>query len=223
MQTSQKKPVSGELLLLAGLTLNSLAIELLVLADFGLSVVSSVSYVVSLIVPGLSVGVANMLEQTLWIVALCFLLRRVKPGYVIAFGLGVAFGYLLDLWGLALVGLPTGLAFRVLYFVLAFCLMSVGISCLLLCRLPVLPFDTVPREFVLEKGWSVRKARTVFDLLHLGASLLLIALFLRRMQGVGVGTVVQALCMGFSTGKITDFARKRFDVRLRFKWEEKLS
>ncbi len=215
MRSHERPVLPGEIALLLGLVINSLAVTLLVKSGFGISVVSSVPYILYLAVPALSLGTWNALIQCAWMLLLSLYLGRFRPGYILSFGLAAVFGYMLDLWTLALSPLPLALPFRLLWFVLGLFSMATGIAFLVRCGLPVLPFDTVTRELVAVKGWSVRAARTRFDLTNLVLGLALSLGLLGRIDGIGVGSVVCALLLGTVAGAVTDRLDRSLTIRPR--------
>lgn len=218
-----QKTFPGELALLAGLLLNALAVTLFIRADFGITVVSGVPYVLSLAFPTLSMGAWNTLAQCAWLLVVMAALRSFRPGYVLSFGLAIVFGALLDFWAWAVTPLPQTLVFRCLCFACGYVSMSFGIAFFMRCGLPVLPFDTVPRAFVLAKGWSVRTARTGFDLINLALMLSVGLIFLGRPAGIGPATILNALLMGVGSGYATSWLDKKLDIRPRLVWLARLS
>jgi len=55
----------------------------------------------------------------------------------------------------------------------------------------------------MEKGLSIRSARTTFDLINLALSASVSLIFVGRIIGIGIGTLVSALLMGTVMGKVT--------------------
>ena len=151
------------------------------------------------------------------------MLRRVKPGYVLSFGLAIIFGYMLDGWALLAAQLPDTFPFRLACFATAFVSMAFGISFFVRCKLPILPFDTVPREFIYAKGWSLKFARTAFDLINLVLMLGLGLIFLGYPAGIGVGTIFNALLMGTGSGFAISILDKHLDIQPRIPLLAKLS
>lgn len=219
----RRVPVAGELLSLAGLAINSLAVTLIIRSDFGMSVTSALPQVLALSFTGISSGLWNTLIQCLWLLATMLSLRRFRWGYLLSFGLALLFGVFMDGWRLALSGLPDTPPARAAYYVVGFWLMSVGIACMLRCRTPVLPFDAVPRAFIDAKGWSVRATRTGFDLINLSLSVGMSLLLFGRIRVVGIGTVVSAFCMGSAVSLVTRWMDARLDIRARWAWLERIS
>lgn len=218
MKTGHKRVLPGEVALIAALVLNAFAVTMIIKAGLGISVLSGVPYVLSLALPVMSMGAWNTCVQCLWLLVLAICLRRLRPGYAISFLLALVFGRILDFWAWALAPLPMELAFRIAWFACGYVAMAFGIACFMRCGLPVLPFDTVPRELVLIRGWKVRAARTGFDLVNLVIMLAVGLIFLGRPEGIGVGTVFNALLMGTGAGYAVGLLDRFFVVRPRLGW-----
>ena len=217
--TNRTKPsLPGEFLTIAAMVFNSFAVTLLIKADFGISAISSVPYVFSVAFPVLTNGIWNALIQCLWLILTMIAIKKIKPGYIFSFVLAFLFGFLLDFWAGLMAPWSMALSMRLIYFLIGFCVLSVGISCFILCGTPILPFDTVVRAFTMEKGLSVRKARTGFDLINLTLSLLVSLLFIGRPVGVGIGILVSALLMGTVASRVTQWMREHISVQLKMKW-----
>lgn len=212
-----QKAVPGELFLIMAMVLNSLAVSLMIKADFSISAIISVPYVFSCAFPALSLGTWNAVIQCAWLLVTMIAVGKVKPGYLFSFVLAFVFGLLLDTWAGLLHLLSGALIWRCVYFTVGFLIMSIGIACFFLCGTPVLPFDTVPRAFVMEKRLSVRSVRTAFDLINLALSAAVSMIFVGRIIGIGVGTLVSALLMGTVMGKVTGWMQARYLVRPHFR------
>lgn len=223
MQTeTPRKTLPGELFTLLGLIAVSLSVTLFIRADFGVSAVSGVPYVLSLAFPQMSLGTWNASMQCLWLALTMLVLGKFKPGYLFSFLMAFVFGLMLDVAASLFARLPVTIPWRFGYFVLGYGCMTVGISCFFVCGTPVLPFDTVPRAFVLEKDISPRKARTWYDLINLCLLISVGLLFMGRVVAVGWVTVFNAMTLGYATGYLINWMRQRWDIRPHFPWLEKL-
>ena len=222
MTLKQKTRVPGELLLLLAMITNSLAVSLLIKADFGISALSSVPYVFSIAFPILTNGAWNAIIQSFWLLITMVVIKKVKPGYLLSFVLAFIFGFFLDTWAGIILTWSDMMTARLIYFMAGFFLMTIGIGCFMLCGTPVLPLDTVVRALTMEKDLSVRKARTGFDLLNLTISLAVSLIFVHRIVGIGVGTVVSALFMGTVASKVTNWMKNHLDSKPHFTWLETL-
>ncbi len=222
MTKHTKKRIPGELLLLGGMVLNSLAISLFIKANFGISSLDALPYVMSLAFPIFSNGIWNAVIQSIWLVITMIAIRKFKPGYIFSFVLAFIFGFLLNGWAAVILPLSDLFAARIFYFAIALVIITIGVSCFLLCGTPVLPFDTVVRAFTMEKSMTVRKARTGFDVINLLLTLTVSLIFLRRLVGIGVGTLLSVLLMGTLIGKTTSWMKARLDTSPKIAWLQKL-
>jgi uncharacterized membrane protein YczE len=215
--------LSGELALIIGLIVNSLSVTLVAKSDVGMSTISLTAYVLSLAFSFFSFGTWSYIIQCAMIVVLVGLLRKMKAGYAISFGLAVVYGMMIDFFYQFVLKLPDTLPLHILYYVLGFCGMAFGTCLLFKCCIPVLPFDTFTRDISWHFHISYKVIRTTFDASCLVFSVLLGFLYIGSLKGIGVGTVVNALFMGMAVSKVSDFLDKRFYFKPVFGWIGKLS
>ena len=200
---SQKLPVfRGELALAIAVVINSFGVVLMLYSGAGISAISSVPYAFSLVLPALSLGNWTYLFQGLLIASLMVLRRRFVPAYLFSFVVGFAFSALLDLHEPWVARLPDPLGWRVVYFVVSYLLICVGIALSNRCGLPIIPTDLFPRELAQITGVSYPKIKIGFDAACLLATAGLTLCCLGRLEGLGVGTVLAALTMGKVIGLI---------------------
>jgi len=191
----------AEILFLSGLILISLSIALMVKADLGISVASSVPYVISLRFPALSFGTWSYLVQGVLVATLVLIVRKVRLAYLLSFGVSVVFGILLDVFGLWLAPLVlSGHMARGVLFVASLFLISLGIACFVASRLPLLPYDLFVKELAAHTSKSFRLCKTLFDLSCLTFSVLFLLVFVRRLSGIGIGSLLSALLLGSLSG-----------------------
>ena len=212
----------GELFLLLGMICNSFANSMFIKANFGISSFSSLPYVISLAFPVFSNGTWNAIAQSFWLIFTMIAIRKLKPGYLLSFVLAFIFGFLIDQFSGMMLGWNSLLPARIFYFSAGFLIMSVGISSFMLCGLPLLPFDTVVRAFMIEKEISVLRARTGFDLINVVLSTFISLVFMNRIAGVGIGTLISALLMGTFVSHITKWMKDHLDIKPRLTWLGKL-
>ena len=199
--TKQPAVYRGEIALLAAVMINSLAVVLMLHSGSGISAISSVPYAFSLVLPRLSLGTWTYLFQGVLVLGLMLLRRRFVPAYLLSFVVGFVFGKLLDLHKAWIDALPATLPLRVLYFVLSYVLLAIGIAVSNRCKMPIVPTDLFPRELAAITGWSYSRIKVTFDVLCLATTALMTVVFLGRLDGLGVGTVLAALTLGKAIGK----------------------
>ncbi|MGL5695017.1 MAG: DUF6198 family protein [Peptostreptococcaceae bacterium] len=207
----EKRLFSGELALILGLVFNSFSNTLMVKSGMGISAISSVPYSLSLIFDKVTLGTWNYIFQGTLIVILLLITKKFKIEYITCFFLGVIFGNMMDFFDVMIIQkLPVNMFLSVLYFLVSFILVSVGISFLLKCTMPVLPIDTFTRDLTEYLDVPYQKVKTIFDLSCLGTTIILTLLFLKGFKGIGVGTVVCAIITGKVVSRINKFMDEKF-------------
>lgn len=208
-----KKCFTGELALLLGLVFNSFASTLMIKSGFGLSSITSVPYALSLAFDKLTYGTWNYIFQCSLIVMLVLVTRKFKMGYIISFFLAIVFGYLIDFFNSTIIqALPNGFLLNTIYFIVSFCMISTGMSLLLNCKTPVLPVDTFTRDLPAHLNIPYKRSKTIFDVSCLAVTIVISLIFLKKLVGIGIGTVVCA----FITGKVVSIINNFIDERFYF-------
>lgn len=209
---NQKMRIPGELGLLFTIIINSLAVSLMTKSNLGIASISSVPYVFSIAFPVLSFGTWNYLFQTLLVISLMILSRKIQWEYGFSFVVGLAFGRMIDIHSGWLAMLPESMFMRSLYFIMGFFMMCVGICVANNSLMPIIPTDTFPRDLtrLLKKPYN--RIKTTFDLTCLTTTLIISFFILHEIAGVGAGTV---LCALFA-GKTISMIQRWFDKHIRF-------
>ena len=162
--------------------------------------------------PGLSLGTWTYIFQGLLILSLMVLRKRFVLPYLFSFVVGFVFGELLDVHELWISVLPDSLLCRILYFVISYFLISLGIALSNRCGLPIVPTDLFPRELSQITGVGYPVIKILFDVLCLSVTAGMTFLFLGHLEGLGIGTVLAAFTMGKAVGVIGNW----LDRRVRF-------
>lgn len=204
--------IRGELALLIVVIINSLGVVLMLHSGSGISAISSVPYAFSEVFTRLSLGTWTYIFQGALVLSLMIMRKKFVPPYLFSFVVGFAFSEMLDVHKIWVDTLPTSIPERVLYFVLSYILLCIGIALSNRCGLPIIPTDLFPRE--LSDITSVRYSRikVSFDVICLAVTALMTGLLLGHLDGLGVGTILAAFTMGKVIGVIGDW----MDQRVRF-------
>ena len=209
-----KKLFIGELALIMGLIINSFANTLMVKSGFGISSISSVPYTLSLVFDKITYGSWNYIFQCALIFILVLITKKFKVGYIVSFFLAIVFGNMIDFCNIFIMQkLPNNIIYNIIYFLISFSMLSVGMSLLLKCKTPVLPIDTFTRDLTEEFDINYKKVKTVFDLSCLATTIIFSVVFLKGFEGIGIGTVICALI----TGKVVSFVNSFVDEHFYFK------
>ena len=200
----------GELALAIAVVINTFGVVLMLLSGSGISAISSVPYALTDVMPFLTLGEWTYLFQGVLIATLMVLRKRFVLPYLLSFVVGFFFSCLLDFHEWWTVILPKGLVLQVLYFVISYLLICVGIALSNRCGLPIIPTDLFPRELAAITKVSYPKIKIGFDATCLVITAATTFFCLGHVDGLGVGTVLAALTMGKTIGIIGGWMDKHF-------------
>lgn len=212
METNENhlRTLRGELILVLAVCINSLGVVLMLYSGAGISAISSVPFAFSEVFPKLTLGTWTYLFQGLLVLSLMVMRRRFVPPYLFSFVVGFVFGELLDVHELWIEVLPTALPWRILYFVVSYVLICIGIALSNRCGLPIVPTDLFPRELSDITGIGYPKIKIGFDVICLAVTAGMTFFCLGHLDGLGIGTIVAAFTMGKGVGICGNWMDKHF-------------
>ncbi len=202
----------GEAALALAVVINSFGVVLMLYSGAGISAISSVPFAFSEVLPRLSLGTWTYLFQGLLVLSLMILRKKFVPQYLFSFVVGFVFGKLLDFYELWIPLLPKGWVMQVIYFIISYLLICFGIALSNRCKLPIIPTDLFPRELSDITGVAYSRIKIIFDVTCLAVTMLLTLLFLGRLEGLGIGTILAACTMG----KVIGWIGTKLDRHLAF-------
>lgn len=199
-----KIKIRDEWIYLLGAVTLSLATAMLSVADFGLSVIVSPAYLVSLKISFLTFGQAEYIVQGSLFIIFCAVIRQVKPLYFGAFLSGMIYGLLLDMWRMLIphfnpnVHAPGTLPLivRVIYFIIGFFINALGAVLYFKNRFYPQVYEFFVKGISEKYHINLSKFKLHFDLIFLVLTLSLSFTMFHKLVGVGVGTVIMACCNG---------------------------
>lgn len=192
--------------------IHSFPVALMSKSNFGISSLTAVPYLLSKIFTFFKFGTWTFLIQSLLILSLFILGKKIKLNYIFSFILAFCFSRMIDVHMLWLSALPDIFILRVVYFLIAFILMSVGVVVCNNSRIPILPTDLFPKDFAVIFSISYTKTKTLYDIAFLAVALFLSLGILHQFSGLGIGSVFCALF----TGKTVDFIQILFAKKRNF-------
>lgn len=214
--TEEQKPtlpvIRGELALLVVVLINSLGVVLMLHSGSGISAISSVPYAFSEVFTKFSLGTWTYIFQGALVLSLMIMRKKFVPAYLFSFVVGFAFSEMLNVHKTWVDTLPASIGERILYFVISYILLCIGIALSNRCGLPIIPTDLFPRE--LSDITSVRYSRikVSFDVICLAVTAVMTVFFLGHLDGLGIGTIMAA----FTMGKVIGWIGEWMDRHVRF-------
>lgn len=206
----EKKLFRGEAALGAAVVINSLGVVLMLYSGAGISAISSVPYAFSEVLPALTLGTWTYIFQGLLVLTLMIMRKKFVPSYLFSFVVGFVFGKLLDLHEMWINTLPDNIIMRIIYFIISYVLICVGIALSNRCGLPIVPTDLFPRELSDITGVKYSKIKIGFDITCLAVTAGLTFFCLGRIMGLGIGTVLAAFTMGKGIGFAGELIDRKF-------------
>jgi uncharacterized membrane protein YczE len=194
---------------LIGISAICFGINLMVKSNFGVSVVSSIPYVYSLKFKNITFGGWSYLIQTIPFILLVILLKNLKVKYFLSFFMAYVLGKSIDLFGMILPSFNSDtLMSRLTLFVAGTVAIAFGISAWIKSQYLMQPCDVFIKDFSKEKKISIGKTKTLFDLSCLSTSVVSSLFFLRKIEGVYLGTLLSALTTGMMVKFFIDIQNK---------------
>ena len=191
--------------------INSLGVVLMLYSGSGISAISSVPYAFSEVFTKISLGTWTYIFQGLLVLSLMIMRRKFVAPYLFSFVVGFAFSEMLDVHEMWINVLPTAIGYRVLYFIISYLLLCIGIALSNRCGLPIIPTDLFPRELADITKVQYSRIKISFDVICLIVTAALTGFGLGHIKGLGIGTVVAAFTMGKGVGIAGNWLDKHMD------------
>ena len=200
----------GEAALVLAVIINSFGVVLMLYSGAGISAISSVPYAFSEVLPKLSLGTWTYIFQGLLVLTLMIMRKKFVTSYMFSFVVGFVFGELLDFYEWWIKILPYTIPMRIVYFIVSYLVICVGIALSNRCGLPIIPTDLFPRELSDITGVRYSRIKIGFDITCLAVTAGLTFFCLGRIKGLGIGTILAAFTMSKGIALIGGLIDKKF-------------
>lgn len=185
----------------------------------------SPAYILSQKVSFLTFGQSEYVIQGIMFVVFCILMKKVRLVYFSSFVSGLIYGAVLDFWQIVIPHFnpdvtPVGtlpVALRAVYFIVGMLLTSFTIAVLFRVYLYPQVYDFFVKGISERFGIRQSRFKTAFDISFLIISVVMSLVLFDGFVGIGVGTLVMAVCNGTLIGLFGKFLDKFFTFEPRFK------
>lgn len=197
-------PVLRFILLCLGLSVMAFGVAFSIKADLGISPISTVPYVTS-IISGLSVGTTTIIMNFLFVLIQIGILRRQYDWFqLLQFPAAIVFGTMIDVAEYLLRGLPVnGYGQEWIFCVLGIVLIAFGISVEVTANLVTTAGEGIVLAICQVAPVKFGNMKMAFDITLVCISLALSLLFLGHPEGVREGTLAAMIFVGQVT-KVTN-------------------
>lgn len=202
-----------------GLFVLALGVSISVKSNLGVSPVSSLAYVLSLIFP-LKMGYFTMGVFISFILVQFLLLgKEFKILSSLQVLCSVLFGYFVNFSNalLSSIEVPPSLPVRLFLAVLSAAVCGLGIFLYVGARVMPLPAEGLTEVISMKVKKSFSKVKVFFDLTMLVVSVLFSLFFLGNIRGIGLGTLISALLIGKFVGVFSAFLKEPLALFLKSK------
>ena len=200
------------ILYVTGLFVLALGCSLSIMANLGVSPVSSLAYSIHLMTPW-SMGLTSIVVFAAYIVIQMILNRRVDLREAcLQMILSVIFGFFMDatLWMVAFLPVADNWWLQAAYLFISLWVISCGLIAYFTAKLPLLPYDAL--SFAIKNRFDIAfsRAKISGDVINVLISAILCWAVLHQWGAIGIGTAVAAI----SIGKILGFLNPKIQPLL---------
>ncbi len=199
------------LLFIAGQLILAFGVAFSIKSNLGVSPVSSVPYVFSRIFPQ-TIGFWTVIVYVFNMLLQIIILRRDYKLYnLLQIAVSFLFGYFTDLtiWTLSFIPVTDNLIVRSVWLLLGTSCVALGVFFYLTTSLIALPTDGTVQAVSKKYGFKLHHVKIWYDCISTAIALSLSLFVLRRIDGIGIGTVVAALGIGRMLGMFSSVLSKR--------------
>ncbi|WP_321329071.1 DUF6198 family protein [uncultured Ilyobacter sp.] len=212
---NKKSILKRILIYIIGVFIFALGVAFSIKSNLGVSPVSSVSFVLSLITKG-SVGFISIVFFIGLIMFQWIILRKdFKIRNLSQLIFAIVFGPFVDMSIFMISTISKGsLVMQFFHLALGTFLISLGIYLMIKTNITISPGDGFVTALAIKSGFKFTKLKVSFDLFCTFVSVLLSFVFLKGVYGVGIGTVLCALGVGTTMDLIDKFIGERLIIYL---------
>ena len=213
-----KKNFLCEISYILGLILLAIGTALMTKADFGVSMIVAPAYILHLKVSQywawFSFGMAEYAIQALLLLATVAVVGKFKWYYLFSFVTAILYGLALD--GVLLVldlFVWQHIVLRIGAFVVGILLCTTAIALLINTYIAPEVYELFVKELSAKRGVSFGKVKIIYDLASLLVAVVMTVVFFGwwPLHGIGIGTVVSAICNGWLIANISKWLNKKFN------------
>lgn len=221
----KKLKISSEAVYVIAILLLSFAVAMISSTGFGVSMIVAPAYIISLKVDFLTFGQAEYLVQGILFILFCLLNKRFKPIYLCSFLTGIVYGAFLDLWrkviphfnpDITAVGsLP--MVLKIVYFICGMLLTALSIALFFKTYIYPQVYDFFVKGISSKYSINTTRFKMCFDASFLAIAVILSLVLFKRLNGIGIGTVIMTLFNGMLIGLFGKLIEKHLVISPCFK------
>lgn len=191
-----EKIIKKIIFLILGMICLSIGIVLNTKSQLGVGSITTVPYVFALIFH-ITLGQAITLLYFVFVVIQTVLLKRLDMKIILQFPFSFVFGYFTDFFDLVITVQPQFLIYQIITLIIATLLTALGVYLMIKGNIILNPSDGIVQTIAYVTHHPFGKVKMSFDISMVILSLAMCTIWLGEIRGIGIGTISNALCIGY--------------------------
>ncbi len=185
-----------------GIFLVSLGIVLCKKCGMGISPISSIPFVLAYITPLTFGNLTTLFHFTNTIIQMILTKKVLNPKLWLQIPLAFAFGWIIDLLNSCIIFDEHNIVFQILSLIFSVFFTALGMIFMLNANLIQNPPDGTVKQISIMLKKELGVVKMLYDIFCVIISILISAVFLHRIEGFGIATIVSAIFVGRTIGWI---------------------
>lgn len=217
----KKITLHSEIIYILATLIMALSVAMLTTADFGVSMITGIPYILSLKFPIMTLGMYEYVFQTVLLIILCIITKKFKVLYLSAYLSSILYSVFLDLirWLVPFFNpeiTPPGspaMYIRIILFVTGMIITAFSVAIYFNVYLYPQIYDFFPKKLCQHFNWSLIKFKRIFDVVLFAGSVILSLVLFHGFRGIGIGTIIITLVNGLIIGLFSKLINRTFVLK----------
>ena len=195
-----KKAISSEIIYVLAIVILAFAVNLMSMANLGMSMIVCPAYIISEKFDFLTYGQAEYLIATMVFIIFCLVMKRFKISYLLSYLTGILYALFSDLIKILVPifnqNLTISMNMKIGYFFIGMILSGLAVALFYKTYLYPQVYDFFIKVVAQKYQISIKIFKTCFDCSFLVISFIISYVLFGELVGIGIGTVIMACCNG---------------------------
>lgn len=195
-----KKTIYSEVLYLLAIVILAFAVNLMSIADLGMSMIVCPAYIISERFSFLTYGQSEYFIATIVFIIFCIVMKKFKISYLLSYLTGILYALFSDLIKVLISifhqNLMLSMNIRIICFFIGMILSGLAVSLFYKTYLYPQIYDFFVKVVARKYQISIKVFKTCFDCSFLIISFIMSYVLFGKLVGINVGTIIMAFCNG---------------------------
>lgn len=195
-----KKAISSEIIYVLAIVILAFAVNLMSMANLGMSMIVCPAYIISEKFDFLTYGQAEYLIAIMVFIIFCLVMKRFKISYLLSYLTGILYALFSDLIKILVPifnqNLTISMNMKIGYFFIGMILSGLAVALFYKIYLYPQVYDFFIKVVAQKYQISIKIFKTCFDCSFLVISFVMSYALFGKLVGIGIGTVIMACCNG---------------------------